>query len=570
MTDQDDQHKDLTRIEDLSEFLHEIDPATDALLEFGTKGGIPAPASLDDLPEEVPEEPIEAPEIEAVAEDNLEQDLVEAPLEEAPELSPEIQNDPFSDSSDNSASQDTSSDFLPQDDLSLSDSEMEEASFELADDENEETLDNNFSLSDEAAEDSDNNDFLGQGDDDSEDPNKNGDFETTRDINTEDDQLAEVQSPSEWTSELNFSSEDEGILAEQQFDELPENNLDVTDSGEFADKLEVSFDDEPVSREETSSDHSPIIEELPEIDRTEQAYGQVKTEDFSDVRKFGEHITYGQVSVGGNPPFSIILRKIKYQEDADRIKEILSEHGLINDSNTPEIEQGIQNGSLLISQISEFSAIYLAHRFRQFDLTLEVGLSSELHKSKNYSHDDYVGLVSKSNIGQNKEENVVLRSGGFSPQDIMIATTPSLESYRIVKYIDIVSDHALIDEEVLEDIESRSFAEDNNNQSCDKNHENDQWERAHEFDPPGAFDDNTNPKMHSLKEDYALGLNEFYYELAQNLKVKAHKKGGNAVIGINFQISPLVSHSEGESTNRYKLTCTGSVVLVSRKEGVTN
>ena len=80
-------------------------------------------------------------------------------------------------------------------------------------------------------------------------------------------------------------------------------------------------------------------------------------ETFDDVKQFAENISYGHVSTGGNPPFSMIIEGIKYLEDANEITDILQEHGVINDSNKNIFSTSIQNGSLLLSQISEYAAI---------------------------------------------------------------------------------------------------------------------------------------------------------------------------------------------------------------------
>jgi len=70
-----------------------------------------------------------------------------------------------------------------------------------------------------------------------------------------------------------------------------------------------------------------------------------------------------------------------------------------------------------------------------------------------------------------------------------------------------------------------------------------------------------------LLNEYALGPNEIYRQLAEKLKHIAFLRQGNAVVGINYQVTPLtnVLSDEGHAETaqaRYKITCTGNVVLI--------
>ena len=56
-------------------------------------------------------------------------------------------------------------------------------------------------------------------------------------------------------------------------------------------------------------------------------------ENFDDVKSFGNRMSYGIAAGGGNPPFSIIIKDLKYKEDAEDILSILRSHGLLNEEN---------------------------------------------------------------------------------------------------------------------------------------------------------------------------------------------------------------------------------------------
>ncbi|MBT3235534.1 MAG: hypothetical protein HN353_06265 [Bdellovibrionales bacterium] len=134
------------------------------------------------------------------------------------------------------------------------------------------------------------------------------------------------------------------------------------------------------------------------------AWSGKSPEQLDDVKQFGQSIKIGSQEQAGNPPFSIVLRNIKYKEDRDIIYSMLVEYGLVSPKSDKDIQLGLDNGALLISHISEYLAVFLAHKFRQFDMEIYVGQSEELHPSKVYRDDGGKGLVDKSNIEQNRKD----------------------------------------------------------------------------------------------------------------------------------------------------------------------
>jgi len=99
---------------------------------------------------------------------------------------------------------------------------------------------------------------------------------------------------------------------------------------------------------------------------------------------------------------------------------------------------------------------------------------------------------------------VDLKVSAESSKDLPISTTPSLENFVINRYIGIVSEHTFIPESEVETAP---------------------WEEKYAF-------------------------------LANQLKNKALKLRGNAIVGVAYQLTPI-------DPNQFKLTCTGSVVWVS-------
>ena len=111
-------------------------------------------------------------------------------------------------------------------------------------------------------------------------------------------------------------------------------------------------------------------------------------------------MTYSFKNIIIRKPSKSIQHAISSKNINPLFEKILEEHNIINDSTRPDFTRGIENGALLISQINEYSAIFLAHKFRRFDLDLQIGLSEELHPTKSYSNS--MGLVNKHHLYQNK------------------------------------------------------------------------------------------------------------------------------------------------------------------------
>ncbi|MBK25522.1 MAG: hypothetical protein CME70_16115 [Halobacteriovorax sp.] len=520
MSNSDDETKpDMTRIEDLSEYLHEEDPETDA--QF-------------DIPP-TPDQDEEEESFETMSVDDL---------EDAPPTFEE-----------------------PSDDNSIEDDEEVEeevSSFE----------------SDDSTFDSDDDNTFGSDDDSFSGESTEPDFETPAEFSadSEDDEdgfatLDEVQEIEEESSLIEeVENEIQDAMSEEDNEEEEEaaasfdsdDSFEADDSEDSVDSEEpeeaFSFSEETEETNETEEFEEPFEEPapLPEVSSAPPPSSPIVTpspapkarENFSDINEFGNAISYGQVTAGGNPPFSLILRKIKYLEDSERIIEILREHGLCDESNESDYQQGLNNGSMLISQLNEYSAIYLAHKFRRFDLEILVGLADEIHPSKNYDM-DYKGLVRKENLRQNKSETFSLEDQIVEVEAILLATTPTLENYRIDRYLGLVSTHIMIEEAEFQKLQETDSLK----------NEVDADEILKEID-----EELNEEKSHTAVVE--VGLEEIYQNLAEALKVKAYKLRGNAVVGINYQITPLINQKSGDQTPsiRYKISCTGNAVWVGGKE----
>ncbi|HXH30210.1 MAG TPA: hypothetical protein VNJ01_05305 [Bacteriovoracaceae bacterium] len=235
-------------------------------------------------------------------------------------------------------------------------------------------------------------------------------------------------------------------------------------------------------------------------------------ESFSELKTFAESSSFSQSTSEANPSFSVLIRDVRFIEDVNDIVIILKELNLVTDSE--EVMKGrLMRGSLLVPRISEFAAIFLAHKLRRFDIDLQLGLSDEIHPPKHKEKPE-TGIVSKFNLHQNHGHHFHFDDPKLEISQIIVAATPSLEGHQVIRYLGVASEHKFLSAAVVE------------NEGSDE-------------------------------------VPRYYQELAQKLKAHALKAHANAVVGLNYQLTPLPSEL-GSSGHKYRLTCTGNLVWVNK------
>lgn len=321
----------------------------------------------------------------------------------------------------------------------------------------------------------------------------------------------------DFSSETNFLSEDENEEAtaffdtEDSFTATSENDttqdeeelLDLSDNGQDDfQEVETSFVKEPI--EET------IKTPLPSFETPAAPFKE--PENFQDLKKFAESSSFTDMAAEGNPSFSVLVKSVKFVEDAQDIILLLKELKLATDSDEILLNR-LSRGELLIPRISEFAATFLAHKLRRFDIDILVGLSDEIHPPKNPEPPE-LGLVSKHGLYQNQAHHFQFGDHHLDISQIIISATPTLDGHQVIKYIGVASEHKMLDGSMVEDENSTEIS-------------------AH------------------------------YQELAQKLKAHALKGHANAVVGLNYQLTPIPSQY-GTLNNRYRLTCTGNLVWINK------
>ncbi|WP_412470662.1 hypothetical protein [Halobacteriovorax sp. RT-2-4] len=443
-----DNKNDLTRIEDLSEFLHQGDDELDKLL-----------ADLDESDDG------QSNEQEDEQEDEAEIEL--APFEYS-NNSNDSENE-FEDEAENyeNFSEEESYD---EADYAFDGPELEDE--ESGQESDEEQSFDNFDNFDNFEE-SDNFDEV-------------DDFEESDDL----DSVEEEQSDDEDSSFENFPNSQEDQKEDQEADEEAEIELSPLeeDQPEYEAESEVEQEEFVAPQIESYEQVETPLTATPETVAPEIRPAQ----DFREVRDFAANSTYGKVAIGGNPPFSILMQGIVPGEYDESILAILNEHGLLGD-NEELYRTSLESGQLLIAQIGEFSAIYLAGKLRRFCRVIKLGLAHEIHASPNYDHSDQRGLTGPRSINQNQTKHFIRNDRDFTQEDVLLSSSHFVPGYLITHSLGPMQINEVIDGNEFNDIKS-------------------------------------------------INLIEYFSEL---FRESAFKKGANAIISIHF----TVNHQRSDSTS---------------------
>ena len=235
-------------------------------------------------------------------------------------------------------------------------------------------------------------------------------------------------------------------------------------------------------------------------------------ENFADLQKFSESSTFSGMATEGNPSFSVLIKNVRFIEDVNDIITLLKELNLLSDPED-QIKGRLMRGMLLVPRISEYAAIYLSHKLRRFDIDIQVGLSDEIHPPKHQETPE-TGIVSKFNLYQNQNHHFHFDDPKLELSQIIVAATSTLEGYQVLRYLGVASEHKMLESHIVEDENSDEVP-------------------------------------------------RHYQELAQKLKAHALKAHSNAVVGLNYQLTPIPSEL-GIGGHKYRLTCTGNLVWVNK------
>ena len=281
-------------------------------------------------------------------------------------------------------------------------------------------------------------------------------------FNEEEDNL-DTEETSQWNTPGNDTletslMEDTGLrenLQNNQAQELDQDTDLQTSSYQFEtpnpadvtleedDQTKTFEQNSPVDLSLVGSESDNQVESEPEADINEYTAAlpsevpiSDQKENFSEVKQFAENMVIGDVQTNANPPYSILLTGLEDQSSSDEIIAILKEHNLAGDEHEALFRNSLSLGTLLISQISEYSAVLLAHKLRRFNAQIKIGLSALLHSPKNYQGDSFKIQTAKSLFQNKSEHEDFSKTSQFS--EIFHSNLDYLEGYQIVRYLGIV------------------------------------------------------------------------------------------------------------------------------------
>lgn len=493
-----DKKKDLTRIEDLSEFLHE-DAEGDEFFELS-----------DDQDQTSEANPIE---------------------DDSPPQEFSLTDE---DSPDLSSFDDTSSDIQTPNFESNLDDQVEtnnDESFEAF------NSNENFELS---SEDQEFESFQENEEPTNFDEDTDPEIETVT-LNESPDQNI-YESQNEYESELQEEQEQKQEQ-DQQEDELFDSSSDLNSSEiEITDDQEINqpgtellnkIHQTPGNNEESSQ--TEINTENDNTSVQDYAVTDPKSREghlfFNEIQSTAETITYGNLELGNGPPFSVLIKILpeylkgntgneSVNELKNNVLNMLKDLDLVSEENLKQYANSFQHHHLLISQINEYSAIILVHKLKNFPLHLEMGLSNEILEPKTYSPSENTGI----SANQNNESNFVYKSfKEFDHNQIHLTTMSDIPNAKKLEFLGPIQTMRVIQEDELGNIPELE-AEIN---------------------------------LKDLKKGQ-----EHFQSILDDLKKLAIDRGGNSVINIKYQLNPTDNPNSEFAQNLYHLYCYGDLVRV--------
>ncbi len=301
-------------------------------------------------------------------------------------------------------------------------------------------------------------------------------------------------------------------------EEVPEVEVELEPSEE------VVFQDF-IAEENTEADDVEVVSNEIESAQTEEMqahFTEEIAEEFNDemISEIQSENTYlmghgsnDHFDVVANPAFSLMINDVDMEKEQDII-DILDEYGLLKMNQEKDYRMAIQNGNILISQLSEFLAIHLAIKLNRYGGVVKLGPSDLIYSSRAAGPSDSRGKITKRIKEQKKKgshhfdqtnQHKDLEDG------IHIFLNNDLgPTYTLLSKISPIFSSAILEEDELE----RST-----------------------YARTALKTENIPDKDIPLFIRYSEYLDLVKIELAEKLKEKARDVGANAISGINFQIN---------------------------------
>jgi uncharacterized protein YbjQ (UPF0145 family) len=250
------------------------------------------------------------------------------------------------------------------------------------------------------------------------------------------------------TEEASFSEDSSDHFSE----DFAENFSDTFPEDGAQDDHSITFDDPSPFPEETLTEAKEEQEKI-----EEEIEEEIKNEDFpplvdtfsppplhvppladlkEDLKVQQEHLSFTATPQReNNPSFALIIREIATQ-DRQAIKDLVIS---ILEGQVPSLsalEQGLDLGTLFISQISKYASILLAHKVREYTDNITWGPSEVLlpHSQVKLS---FRGIMGEAELKNQKQQQQITP---VKERDILYITHASdIDGQKIEQYLGVVS-----------------------------------------------------------------------------------------------------------------------------------
>lgn len=419
---------DLTKIEDLDEYIHEDDPEIDALFENDPLDSSPGDLDMELESDELSSTLDDLPSIDSLEDEELSSDIQDLSDHE---ISDELSED-GTDFEEKTDEHELPDDIYHSDPMENTDELIEDENSSYSDqvelDENEQ----DDLLAEMRNELSGVHDLPSFGSE--ENPNEDYDdsYENSNEHDQEDIALNESYDPSLNETQNDLEDELENDESTSTYENQYEEQESAASSNNIQGPSEIT--DEFINSSNKTSQLDPPTPRINE---------RIAPETFEELKSFADNLTYGQVRIGGSPAFSIRLSGV-YENCKDKVISILKDHALFEDETS--IKTGLDLGDLLIAQVSEYSAIFLASKLKPLARDISLDLADEIHSSESYERDNK-GLTSKKSIFQNKELSFDQKGTRPNIKKIMLYTSDHVAGKVIKNNIGFIHEELKLSDE---------------------------------------------------------------------------------------------------------------------------
>ncbi|MBP5295813.1 MAG: hypothetical protein J6Y94_00575, partial [Bacteriovoracaceae bacterium] len=219
------------------------------------------------------------------------------------------------------------------------------------------------------------------------------------------------------------------------------------------------------------------------------------------------------------PAYSLKLEDID-PDQHEAIMAIIREAKIYAPADEKLLAQSLANGKLLITQISEYMAVTLAHQLRRLAGKLVWGLAQDIHPSSSYSPEENRGAVRNSLPGQNTAQSYDVARGGRDLSSIILTTAPQVDGHTIARYLDLITEQAFLRPTQL---------------------------------GPQASDLLKTPEDQALNISEEIASWDIYHSLCARLRQKALAAQADAIVNLNFTLQPVFLES-GERGHHLRVT----------------